>query len=59
MVAIYAVWYNWTRIHKSLRVTLAVAAGISDTVLSRSDIVEVMDVDEPSKKRGSYKKRAA
>ena len=32
MVAIYAVWYNWIRIHKTLRVTPAMAAGISDTV---------------------------
>ena len=27
MVAIYAVWYNWIRIHKTLRVTPAMAAG--------------------------------
>jgi IS1 family transposase len=29
MVAIYAVWYNWLRIHKTLRVTPAMAAGLS------------------------------
>ena len=29
MVAIYAVWYNWIRIHKTLRVTPAMAAGLS------------------------------
>jgi IS1 family transposase len=56
MVAIYAVWYNWIRIHKMLRVTPAMAAGISETVMNWSDIVEAMDADQPSKKRGPYKK---
>jgi hypothetical protein len=58
MVAIYAVWYNWIRIHKTLRVTPAMAAGISDTVMNWSDIVEAMDADQPTKKRGPYKKTA-
>jgi IS1 family transposase len=56
MVAIYAVWYNWLRIHKTLRVTPAMAAGISETVMNWSDIVEAMDADQPAKKRGPYKK---
>lgn len=56
MVAIYAVWYNWIRIHKSLRVTPAMAAGISETVMNWSDIVEAMDADQSAKKRGPYKK---
>jgi len=59
MVAIYAVWYNWLRIHKTLRVTPAMAAGISETVMNWSDIVEAMDADQPAKKRGPYKKTAA
>jgi IS1 family transposase len=57
MVAIYAVWYNWIRIHKTLRVTPAMAAEISKTVMSWSDIVEMMDADQPAKKRGAYKKQ--
>jgi IS1 family transposase len=56
MVAIYAVWYNWIRIHKTLRVTPAMAAGISETVIDWWDIVEMMDADQPAKKRGPYKK---
>lgn len=56
MVAIYAVWYNWIRIHKTLRVTPAMAAEISKTVVNWSDIVEMMDADQPTKKRGPYKK---
>jgi IS1 family transposase len=56
MVAIYAVWYNWIRIHKSLRVTPAMAAGISETVMTWEQIVEAMDADQPAERRGPYKK---
>jgi len=59
MVAIYAVWYNWLRIHKTLRVTPAMAAGLSQTVMDWSDIVEAMDVDTPALKRGPYKKSSS
>lgn len=58
MVAIYAVHYNWLRIHKTLRVTPAMAAGLSKTVMNWTDIVEAMDTDVPTKKRGPYKKSA-
>lgn len=56
MVAIYAVHYNFLRIHKTLRVTPAMAASLSETVLDWSTIAEMMDADQPAKKRGSYKK---
>ena len=50
MVAIYAVWYNWLRIHKTLRVTPAMAAGLSKTVVDcLSDIIEAMDLRKPPK----------
>ncbi|MCA3612648.1 MAG: hypothetical protein IOC55_09595 [Methylobacterium sp.] len=58
MVAIYAVHYNFLRIHKTLRVTLAMAAGLSQTIMGWTDIVEAMDADTPAKKRGPYKKSA-
>ena len=58
MVAIYAVWYNWIRIHKSLRVTPAMAANISDSLWRWDEIVELMDASTPAKKRGAYKKSA-
>jgi hypothetical protein len=45
MVAIYAVWYNWLRTHKTLRVSPAMAAGLSDTLLGWEDIVAVMDAE--------------
>jgi IS1 family transposase len=56
MVAIYAVWYNFLRIHKTLRVSPAMAAGLSSTLISWADIVEAMDADFVPAKRGPYKK---
>ena len=55
----YAVHYNFLRIHKTLRVTPAMAAGIADTVMDWVGIVEMMDADQSAKKRGPYKKRVA
>jgi IS1 family transposase len=60
MVAIYAVWYNWLRIHKTLRVTPAMAAGLSETVVDWSDIIALMDAEAPKPgPRGPYKKMAS
>jgi IS1 family transposase len=58
MVAIWTVWYNWVRIHKSLRVTPAMQAGLTDKLLSFEEIVEAMDLIAPKAGRPkSYKKR--
>jgi IS1 family transposase len=58
MVALYIVWYNWIRIHKTLRVTPAMAAGLTGKLMSFEDVVSMMDArDGPPKKRGPYKKR--
>lgn len=58
MVCLYTVWYNWVRIHKSLRVTPAMAAGLTTTLMSMEDVVALIDAQaEPTKKRGPYKPR--
>ena len=57
MVAIYAVWYNFLRIHTTLRVTPAMAANLSQTVMNWTNIVEAMDADFIPAKRGPYKKK--
>ena len=58
MVAIWTVWYNWVRIHKSLRVAPAMQAGLTDKLLSFEEIVEAMDLVAPKAGRPkSYKKR--
>ena len=60
MVAIWSVWYNFIRIHKTLRVTPAMAAGISQTVMGWEDFVALMDAEAPKGgPRGPYKKSAA
>ena len=41
MVAIHFLYYNFARIHKTLRVTPAMAAGLSDHVLSLEEIVQL------------------
>lgn len=58
MVCLYTVWYNFVRIHKTLRVTPAMAAGLTDRLWSMEDVVALIDAAaEPAKPRGSYKPR--
>ena len=59
MVAIYAVWYNWIRIHKTLRTTPAMAAELTGRLWTWEELVAMMDAEDQPKKRGPYKKRAA
>ncbi len=57
MVALYTIYYNFTRIHTSLRVTPAMAGGVADRLWSMEDIVAVIDArSTPAKKRGPYNK---
>jgi len=58
-LAIYFMHYNFVRIHSSLRVSPAMAAGISDKLWSMDDVVALIEAREvPPKKRGPYRKRA-
>ena len=58
MVALYTVWYNFIRIHKSLRVTPAMAAGLSETVWDMDDLVRIIDERAPKPgPRGPCRKR--
>lgn len=57
-VALFTTYYNFVRIHKTLRVTPAMAAGVSDRLWDVSDIVALVEAREaPPAKRGPYKKR--
>ncbi len=57
MVALYAVWYNFVRVHKSLRVSPAMAAGISDRLWSMEDLAALVEAaDAKPGKRGTYRK---
>lgn len=56
-LSLYFVWYNFCRMHKSLRMTPAMAAGISDTVRDMEWIVSLIDARAPKPgPRGPYKK---
>jgi len=58
-LSLYFVFYNFCRIHKSLRVTPAMAAGVSETVHDMEWIVGLIDARERAPtKRGPYKKRS-
>lgn len=60
MVALYTVWYNFIRVHKTLKMSPAMAAGVSATLWSMDDLVAMMDEVAPKPgPRGPYKKRAA
>lgn len=55
-VALHFMYYNFCKIHKTLRVTPAMEAGISSYVWSIEDLAKL--IPEPvAKKRGSYKPR--
>jgi IS1 family transposase len=57
-VALHFMWYNFGRIHKSLRVTPAMEAGVSDHVWSMAEVVAMIDETMPAPaKRGPYKSR--
>jgi IS1 family transposase/lambda repressor-like predicted transcriptional regulator len=57
-LALYFVFYNFTRIHKTLRMSPAMAAGIIDRLWSLDDVIAKIDELAPAPKaRGPYKKR--
>lgn len=58
MVALYTVWYNYVKQHKSLKgLSPAMAAGLSDTLWSMSDLAEMIDASLPKPGlRGPYRK---
>ena len=43
MVALYTVFYNFTKIHKTLKVTPAMEAGLTDRVWEMAEIVAMVD----------------
>lgn len=56
-LALYFFHYNFCRQHKSLRVSPAMAAGVTDELLSMEHLCRIMDAENPPKPRGPYKKR--
>ena len=55
-VALHFMYYNFVRIHAKLRVSPAMAAGVSDRLWEISDIVALVEAMElQTAKRGPYK----
>lgn len=57
---LYFVHCDFVRIHKSLKVSPAMAAGLTDKLWGWEDLIGFNDTAQgESKKRGPYKKKAA
>jgi hypothetical protein len=56
-LAILYFWYNWTRIHKTLRTTLAMAAGLTEKLMDMADLVRMIDEREEEQKRAAIRSR--
>jgi hypothetical protein len=46
MVALYALWYNFARIHKTLRTNPAMAAGIETRLWLMEDVIRLIEERE-------------
>lgn len=46
MLALFFCYYNFARIHQTLRITPAMAAGVSTRVWEIADIVTLLDMPE-------------
>ena len=57
-VALHFMYYNFVKVHQTLKVTPAMEAGLTDRLWDIADLVAIVDANEPApKKRGPYKKR--
>jgi hypothetical protein len=58
-VALFVMFYNFTRIHKALRVTPAMQAGVTDRLWEVADIVALVEAEEAKadRTRGPYRKK--
>ena len=60
LVALYTVFCNWRRIHKTLRVTPAMEAGLADRLWTMEEIAELIEAAAPKPGRpAAYKNRGA
>jgi hypothetical protein len=59
-VALHMMYYNFVRIHRTLRVTPAMAAGVADRLWEIADTAKLVEHGEAKPaKRGPYKKTGA
>ena len=57
-VALHMMYYNFVKLHSKLRISPAIAAGVSDKLWDVGDIVALVEAEESKvdRKRGSYQK---
>ena len=55
-ISLHFMFYNFSRIHPTLKVTPAMAAGVSDHVWSLEEIAALAPIEAPTT-RGSYRKQ--
>jgi len=58
MIALYTLFYSFARIHKSLKVSPAMAAGITDKLWSMEDIAALCEAKAPAKREPRKKAKA-
>ncbi len=60
-VALHFAYYNFCRVHQTLRITPAMAAGVTKSIMDVADLIRITDeywsIKVPPKPRGPYKKR--
>jgi IS1 family transposase len=58
-ISLHFAYYNFVRVHKTLRMSPAMAAGVTDRLWDMADLVAIIEAAEQApKKRGPYKKKA-
>jgi IS1 family transposase len=55
-ISLHYMYYNFGRIHQTLKITPAMAAGVTDHVWTLEEIADLAPIEAP-KKRGPYRKR--
>jgi hypothetical protein len=59
-LALFTTYYNFVKVHKTLRMSPAMAAGVADRLWDIGDIVKLVENAEPKPgKRGPYRKQDA
>jgi hypothetical protein len=52
-VALHAMYYNFVRIHQTLKVTPAMAAGVTDRLWEMGDLIDMLEAFESARKRAA------
>ena len=50
-VALHSMYYNFVRLHQTLKVSPAMAAGVTDRLWEMGDVVDMLDAFEAKRKR--------